>query len=882
MPKYGARHGAASVELAGSAVSSLLALKSHREDGWLLLRYLYEPDAPTPQQRLRILLRPGAENEHLHTGGAIRGGHLLSEFYNWSEVSQEEALGSLDPDTGFVFQVRRLEEIFFEPEQDLLYYAPVPIPADPSALGIGARLDSLLQSLATACAIDIACRPMELNEEEGRALLLQLRDLDRAASSFDPERRDSGSIESLHRQRDLLAVRHRDYYQQYFDALYSGRICEFGIRVLSADRDEGSLVASSLAEALTSAGRARVWEAGLAARDVRDAIAKCEHFVDSFELSTGTLSYSEHLAGTPVELQGTLPDQFRRAGRLSHLCCLADVSIAKRLLQLPTSSGGYLRTIRIESELERAPVNTLSPAGLVELGNEIERPGSLHLGLDQFQKHLFIAGVTGSGKTTTILGLLVKLWQNHRIPFLVLEPAKSEYRALAESGGDLASDLRIYTPGSDRLSPFRFNPLEVPPGVTVEEHISAIEACFAGAIPMSGGPLPSLLSEAIQSCYTSEGFRLGDMDAAGRSWPTMKSLVAAAREIMEQRGYVGEVKANLATALDVRLSSLCQRSVGRMFSSERSSPSLDELLEWPTILEMDALNLDQQNLLVLFLLASIRERLMRKGPAGTLRHVVVLEEAHNLIGVHGTQGPASADLADPRGHAARALSRYLAEIRAFGVGMLVVDQSPAAIAPDVLKNTSVKIVHRTVSTDDRDALAGAMLMDDHAHRELARLQVGEAYIYNERLYRPVRVACASPALGRGRPNDDALLQRWSRMDWYTCAQGERLGMLSEKLEGILTSLRNGMAAALRAINAGGPKAGAEWRARTLELARVARSKVEDVVADGKADPALREQATQLGAAYRLRMVKLLQVTSDAIANASRGEQSDGRATQVDP
>lgn len=866
MPKYKTRYGAEALAHACGVVADSAGLLDSTAGEWLLLRYLYLPNAHHPQDRLQVFLRiHTAKGQHQERDFAY-GQHLLDEFYTSWASSTQEALGGLDVDQGTLFFVQRAEEVLHDPEDDILYYAPLPTPARLSAVVESMNLDVLLHSLQAPCIVDLAAKPTGMTFDEGLALVMMIKDLDRRASAFEPERRESGLMEDLVRQRDVLASRHREFYQQYFDTLYSGRIYECAIRVFSMEKREGVLVARSLGESLSPGGRAALLERDIDCISARKALAGCEYSLETFETAAGQTCCSERLARVPHKLQTTLGEQYNRAAELSRLCSLYDTEGVKRLLQLPGSDGVYMRTIRIESELRAVRSDTDVSAPRISFGVEAERPGQIEIGLDQMQKHLFVAGVTGSGKTTTILGILSELWEKHQIPFLVLEPAKSEYRLLADGKGDLAKQIRVYSPGNEKLSPFRFNPLEVPFGVTVEEHISSLETSFAGAIPMSGGPLPSLISEAIVACYETAGFRLGDSDISGKEWPTMKTLVQAAGRIMESRGYMGEVKANLQTAIDVRLKSLCQRSVGRMFSFDHSFPSVDELLKYPTILEMDGLNLDQQNLLVLFLLTSIRERLTRKGPSKGLRHVIVLEEAHNLIGVQSVQGKVSEDFADPRGHAARFVVRLLAEIRAFGEGIMVVDQSPAAIAPEVLKNTSVKIVHRTVSEDDRDALAAAMLMDKYAHEELARLEVGNAFVYHERLYRPTLVQCHNTTAESSRPDDPTLLRSIAAEAWFEDGQCARLQTLCRRLSTLESKLADGLANLLRLIHEHSVTSGGKTAAGKLagDLSNAARSKLKAIIADALLDKTIRARVKELEDLYSNRIASQLKMATTQI------------------
>ena len=98
-----------------------------------------------------------------------------------------------------------------------------------------------------------------------------------------------------------------------------------------------------------------------------------------------------------------------------------------------------------------------------------------------------------------------------------------------------------------------------------------------------------------------------------------------------------------------------------------SQPSLPELMTKPTIIELKHLNPDQQNLFILFLLTAIHQRLAhgdRNMPAHdrcSLRHVIVLEEAHNLIGAESTYSSVPDGTANPRAHATKFLVNMLAE-----------------------------------------------------------------------------------------------------------------------------------------------------------------------------------------------------------------------------
>jgi DNA helicase HerA-like ATPase len=390
-------------------------------------------------------------------------------------------------------------------------------------------------------------------------------------------------------------------------------------------------------------------------------------------------------------------------------------------------------------------------------GYEPARPEyPIQIDLAQLNKHAFICGVPGSGKTTTAFNILTELWFQD-IPFLVFEPAKTEYRSLLNLKPDtvgaaspsenrfnpqqlsklqqLTANLRVYTLGNDTISPFRFNPFAVSADVPFFEHIGNLEASFRGALPLSG-PLPALLSEALEEIYYDRqwtGRETGTPEHL--SIPTMGDLYEKITALFETKDYAGEVKSNLKTALEVRIGSLLRRGVGAMLNTQQSSPSIADLLKYPTIIELDYLNQDQANLMTFLLLTKIREYIKRQRTegSGVPEHVILLEEAHNLVGRNLGANP---DEANTKQEAANYVTRMLAEMRALREGIIIADQLPTAVAAEVVKNTNIKIAHRLVSADDRKEIGQAMLLDGSQMEEIARLNTGESFLYMEGWYRP--------------------------------------------------------------------------------------------------------------------------------------------------
>jgi hypothetical protein len=405
------------------------------------------------------------------------------------------------------------------------------------------------------------------------------------------------------------------------------------------------------------------------------------------------------------------------------------------------------------------------------------------LDLELLKKHMFICGVPGSGKTTAVYNFLVQLYM-HNIPFLVLESAKTEYRILKKLKyhtnpilKSLGESIRIYTPGNENVSPFRFNPMAIPEGITADEHMNNLLSSFqAGMDIPDDTPLPALLGKALEEVYDNYN---------PENPPYLSDLVVQVRKIMDspQLGYDSQVKSNLKTAIEVRLSPLVstKRSIGKIFSRDEISFDLEEAMHHPCIIEMDALSTEQSNILSLFLLTSMREWIKANRSSGSdLQHVIVLEEAHNVVG----NIPDAADPGDSRKKAADYITRMLAELRALGEGMMIADQLPTAVANSVIKNTGTKLAHRLTSLDDREEIGYTMLLGPVELEDFVRLQPGESYFYTEGMYKPRRVRCinSNQFLGfvedeRYPPDNNALFELIAPDPWFS----EALEMDSKKL-----------------------------------------------------------------------------------------------------
>jgi hypothetical protein len=354
------------------------------------------------------------------------------------------------------------------------------------------------------------------------------------------------------------------------------------------------------------------------------------------------------------------------------------------------------------------------------------RIGALHLSKKQLTQHLLICGVPGSGKTNTSLYLLETLWREHGIPWMVLEPAKTEYRGL-QSVASLRDDLLIFSLGDERVAPFRFNPFELPEGVNLDSHLGSLLDLFSVSMSM-WGPLPNVVEQLIIEAYKRKGFTiLGD----NRSLlpPTFAEVASLISEIVPRLGYKKETTDEITAAIAVRLNKFCRGATGRMLNTVRSIP-FEQLMQRPVILEMSQLtNSDDRAFIMGLILNRCYQywTARRHEATGELKHLLLVEEAHNLLA--NASESSNQEQANPKGKAVRNFANMLAEVRGFGQGIAIAEQNPEGLVPDVMVNTNLKLAHRVVEAKNRESLGRSMLLTPQQEKGLASLGTGQMLYY---------------------------------------------------------------------------------------------------------------------------------------------------------
>ncbi|MFC5822620.1 ATP-binding protein [Nonomuraea insulae] len=383
-------------------------------------------------------------------------------------------------------------------------------------------------------------------------------------------------------------------------------------------------------------------------------------------------------------------------------------------------------------------VTSETEGGELELGEILDGQdrgvGTFRVPLATLNRHAFVTGATGSGKSQTVRHLLEQL-SRARIPWLAIEPAKSEYAAMA---GRIEDPVTVINPSAPDGVPFSVNPLEPEPGYPVQAHIDMVRALFMAAFDAEE-PFPQIMSLALQRVYEATGWDVvtgGAMPGSNvpPTVPTLEQLQQHAMDVIKEIGYGREVQADVEGFISLRLRSLRVGSAGRFFEGGHPA-DIGGLLERDVVLAIeDVANDEDKAFLMGTLIIRIVEHLRmraRKERSTGLRHVIVIEEAHRLLRDRG-HGRAST-------HAVELLAGLLAEIRAYGEGIVVAEQIPTKLVSDVVKNTALKVVHRLPAEDDRQLVGAAMNLSDEQSRHVVSLQPGSAAVFADGMDRPLRV-----------------------------------------------------------------------------------------------------------------------------------------------
>lgn len=372
----------------------------------------------------------------------------------------------------------------------------------------------------------------------------------------------------------------------------------------------------------------------------------------------------------------------------------------------------------------------------IDIGNiyhmHADEDTKVKLKVRDLSMHTFITGATGSGKSNAVYTLLKRL-DEEDVSFLVVEPAKGEYKHVFGN----RKDVSVYGTNPKKNKMLRINPFSFPEDIHVLEHIDKLIEIFNVCWPMYAA-MPAVLKEAVEKSYVETGWDLDEsVNTTGMNiYPTFADVLQQLEEVIEASTFSEEVKSNYSGSLLTRVKSLTNGINGRVFTSDEIKP--EKLFDENVIVDISRVgSMDTKSLIMGMLVLKMHEYRMAEGGMNqALKHVTVLEEAHNLLKGNASSATAS-EGADLIGKSVEMLSNIIAEIRTYGEGFIIADQAPGLLDPSVIRNTNTKIILRLPDYEDRKLVGKAANLSDDQIDELAKLPVGVAAVYHNDWIEPV-------------------------------------------------------------------------------------------------------------------------------------------------
>lgn len=405
-------------------------------------------------------------------------------------------------------------------------------------------------------------------------------------------------------------------------------------------------------------------------------------------------------------------------------------------LGLPTRSVHGLPIIEHAEFGRNVPDETVPDADKMELGKIYhmgrEEKADLILNRQALTAHTFITGSTGSGKSNTVYELLRQL-DAGGVNFMVIEPAKGEYKNVF--GG--REDVHVFGTNPKITELLRINPFRFPEEIHVLEHIDRLIEIFSVCWPMYAA-MPAVLKNAMLQAYEVCGWNLETSENEYNKdlFPTFQDLLTELVDVIEHSAYDKEVKNNYRGSLETRVRSLANGLNGQIFSADEIPEK--QLFDENTIVDLSRVgSLESKSLIMGILIMRLNEYRMTSCTEmnNPLKHVTVLEEAHNIL--RRTSTEQTEEGSNVAGKSVEMIANAIAEMRTYGEGFVIADQSPGAVDISAIRNTNTKIIMRLPDEQDCQLAGKAAALKDDQLDEIARLPKGVAVIYQNNWTEPV-------------------------------------------------------------------------------------------------------------------------------------------------
>lgn len=396
-------------------------------------------------------------------------------------------------------------------------------------------------------------------------------------------------------------------------------------------------------------------------------------------------------------------------------------------LGLPTRSVHGLPVIEHAEFGRNAPDEMVPSEDRMNLG-KIYHMGKLEsadliLNRQAMASHAFITGSTGTGKSNAVYHLLQEITKDEKTTFLVVEPAKGEYKNVFGS----RADVQVFGTNPRETPLLRINPFAFPEDIHILEHIDRLVEIFNACWPMYAA-MPAVLKDAIERSYQKVGWDLRNSESEKGVFPTFFDLLNILPGVIEESHYSKDTQSDYVGALCTRVKSLTNGIYGSVFCAE-DALSDAELFDQNVIVDLSRVgSMETKSLLMGILVMKLQEyRMCNSGMNSRLRHVTVLEEAHNLL--RKTSAEQSQEGANLQGKSVEMLANAIAEMRTYGEGFIIADQAPGLLDMSVIRNTNTKIILRLPDEEDRKLVGRSAGLKEAQIDELSKLPLGVAAVY---------------------------------------------------------------------------------------------------------------------------------------------------------
>lgn len=396
-------------------------------------------------------------------------------------------------------------------------------------------------------------------------------------------------------------------------------------------------------------------------------------------------------------------------------------------LGLPTRSVHGLPIIEHAEFGRNVPDEAMPDEDKMNLGKIYhmgkEEAAGLILNRQAMASHTFITGSTGTGKSNAVYHLLDEITKNGQTTFLVVEPAKGEYKNVFGN----CTDVQVFGTNPRETPLLRMNPFAFPENIHILEHIDRLVEIFNACWPMYAA-MPAVLKDAIERSYQKVGWDLRNSESEKGVFPTFFDLLDILPGVIEESHYSKDTQSDYVGALCTRVKSLTNGIYGSVLCAEDALTD-EALFDRNVIVDLSRVgSMETKSLLMGILVMKLQEyRMCSSGMNSRLCHVTVLEEAHNLL--RKTSAEQSQEGANLQGKSVEMLANAIAEMRTYGEGFIIADQAPGLLDMSVIRNTNTKIILRLPDEEDRKLVGKSVALKEAQIDELSKLPLGVAAVY---------------------------------------------------------------------------------------------------------------------------------------------------------